>query len=418
MFDLYMFLSFALMALIFLRQISVFKNPTKINYAPLMLGIGAIASVIHFIIAPESQNIVVTLKGSFIPFLVALMLYIIMNIMHQTQVAENERIRMEFTQALVEQISALKGFMQNLESRMMEYASQEERMRREFIERFDGDIETLAQLLHNQKHFMEAFKEVRSWHEEITQMLVNFTEFKLPELDSIIHRHIEMLQLSQQQEFQKLHETLKKHSPDIQKLEDAMQKALRQVASIEEMTKETAKRIASQSMEEFSILTQKLHKRFEELHSQSEALWTAVAESAQSIAAVRKQSEIVMEQMVLIAKKMEHFEQNRVLFETLSKQAEQLLMKVQSIEREYSAASQSLQSIAKRMQEEEHNYIEMLTAQTQEALQNMDKKVNNTLEELKEKYVVATDDISQSVKILAKKAQLQKSGYSSQDTQA
>jgi hypothetical protein len=65
------------MALIFLRQISIYKQPNKINYAPLMLGVGAIASVIHFIIAPENQTLIITLKGSFIPILVALMLFIV-----------------------------------------------------------------------------------------------------------------------------------------------------------------------------------------------------------------------------------------------------------------------------------------------------------------------------------------------------
>ena len=47
-------LAFSFMALLFLRQISILKQPNKINYAPLMIGIGSISSVVHFIIHPDA----------------------------------------------------------------------------------------------------------------------------------------------------------------------------------------------------------------------------------------------------------------------------------------------------------------------------------------------------------------------------
>jgi hypothetical protein len=65
---------------LFLRQISILKQPNKINYAPLMVGIGAIGSVIHFIIHPDASNVIMLLRESFFPLLVALLFYIVMNI--------------------------------------------------------------------------------------------------------------------------------------------------------------------------------------------------------------------------------------------------------------------------------------------------------------------------------------------------
>ena len=111
-------LSFAFMAILFLRQISILKFPNKINYAPLMIGIGLISSIVHFIINTETENFILLLKESFFPLLFALLLYIIMNILHQNQEAENSRSHDLFSKVIAEQMTELKIFMGELEERM------------------------------------------------------------------------------------------------------------------------------------------------------------------------------------------------------------------------------------------------------------------------------------------------------------
>ena len=104
MFNSDLLLAFAFMALLFLRQISILKQPNKINYAPLMIGIGAISTIVHFIIQPDTSDVVLLLRESMFPFLVSLLLYIVMNILHQTQVSQNARTQEEFTKVLVNEI--------------------------------------------------------------------------------------------------------------------------------------------------------------------------------------------------------------------------------------------------------------------------------------------------------------------------
>ncbi|MCK9492223.1 MAG: hypothetical protein M0Q24_09035, partial [Sulfurimonas sp.] len=74
MFDNDLLLAFVFMAILFLRQISILKHPNKINYAPLMIGVGAISSVVHFIIHPDVTNVILLLRESFLPLLVSLLL--------------------------------------------------------------------------------------------------------------------------------------------------------------------------------------------------------------------------------------------------------------------------------------------------------------------------------------------------------
>jgi len=85
MYESDLLLAFSFMALLFLRQISILKQANKINYAPLMVGIGAISSIVHFIIFPDQKEISLLLRESLLPLLVSLLLYIVMNILHQTQ---------------------------------------------------------------------------------------------------------------------------------------------------------------------------------------------------------------------------------------------------------------------------------------------------------------------------------------------
>jgi len=93
MFATDLLLAFTFMGILFLRQIAILKQPNKINYAPLMIGIGAISSLVHFIINPEFTETLLLIRESIFPFLVALLLYIVMNILHQTQVSQKQELK-------------------------------------------------------------------------------------------------------------------------------------------------------------------------------------------------------------------------------------------------------------------------------------------------------------------------------------
>ena len=415
MFDIYMVFSFLFMGLIFLRQISIFKKPNKINYAPLMLGIGAIASVIHFIISPENQTLLLTLKGSFIPFLVSLMLYIVMNIMHQTQVAENERVRAEFTQALVEQLAKLKSFTENLEARMVEYAKEERELRNEFMLKFNQDVQTLGKLLENQEFFIQHLDDMKKWHQEIMELIINFTEFKFPELDGVIHKHIDMIRIVESEHFEKISHYLQETLGDKNSIKEELQNLNRQLLAIENKTEFIAKDITEKTLFLFAKETQNLQKHFQGLLSQSEALSTTIFEGEGSLENLKKQSAFLVNQILLAVEHMEELQNEYAGMKKLSETIAPLVQKVYAIQQEYKETANELQAIASSMQENEIFHLEQFTQQTKEVLEQLDKKVDDTLEDIKQKYVLATDNISDNVKILAKKAQMQKGGYSPED---
>lgn len=412
MFDTYMLISFVFMGLIFLRQISIYKEPNKINYSPLLLGIGAIASVIHFIIAPSNQSVMYVLKGSFIPFLIALMLYIITNIMHQTQRAQREKLLNEFTMQLIAQLSSLKEFTANLEQRMLSYANEERTIREEFADKFNQDIKTLGELLENQHTFMSKFEELREWHKELQELFINFTEFKLPELDGVIHKHIEMLRISNHEEFEKISNYLQGVLGAKEKIVDELEALKNEIASIRSSSKDIAQKIAKESGHKITQMVEGVQKEFVAFASNLQALQTALSEGEGKIEAIKTQSEYVIRQMVLVSKKMEELEKEKEDINSISAKSALLLEKLQKIEKEYEKITATVANLTLELEKDGKEYLESLEEETRKTLQQIPDELKEMFDRLHEDLNTKSDTVSQHVQLLAKQAQLQYGGYS------
>ena len=406
-----MYISFGLMALIFLRQISIYKQPNKINYAPLILGIGAIASVIHFIISDEHQSVIFVLKGSFIPFLVALMLYIIMNIMHQTQRAENERTQKEFTLALVEQLAQLKEFTQNLEERMQNYAKEELQLKEEFAAKFREDIETLTQLLHNQQRFMDKFEELREWHKQLQELFINFTEFKLPELDGVIHKHIEMLRIANKEQFEKITASLEATLGTKESLDKELESLQQKVAALKNDTDTIAKEIVTKASSRLEAAIKALQKEFVTILGDSQTLKTKLLESENKLEAIKTQSEFVIRQMVLVSKKMESFEEKKEMISKSVSEAIPVMQQMRKLQESYERILERYEELAKELSSRQQESKELLEAM----IVSLPKELEASLHKLEEKLESRHETVSESMKLLAKQAQLQKGGYTEAD---
>ena len=406
-----MYISFALMALIFLRQISIYKQPNKINYAPLILGIGGIASVVHFIISDEHQSVIFVLKGSFIPFLVALMLYIIMNIMHQTQRAQNERTQKEFTLALVEQLARLKEFTQSLEERMQSYAKEEIKLKEEFTAKFREDIETLAQLLHNQQRFMDRFEELREWHKQLQELFINFTEFKLPELDGVIHKHIEMLRIANKEQFERIAASLEATLGSKESLEKELGSLQQKIAGIKNDTDTIAKEIVTKTSTQLDVATKGLQQEFVTILRDAQTLKTELLESENKLEAIKTQSEFVIRQMVLVSKKMESFEEKKEMISKSVSEAIPVMRQMHALQERYERTLETFEHLGKELALKQREMGEMFET----LLASLPKEIEASLRQFEEKLDSRSETVSESMKLLAKQAKLQKGGYADAD---
>lgn len=410
MFDSDLLIAFVLMALLFLRQISILKQPNKINYAPLMLGIGAISAVVHFILHPENVEMAMALKESFFPILVSLILYIIMNILHQTQQREVAKTQHEFTKALIDQLGELKEFRSELEKKMILNQNQDKQMQEENRERFKHDIKALDSILINQNRFLEKFEEMKGWHEDVKNSFENFTNDQIPSLDNVMHKHIDILRVTEQDHFNKVKTTLLKAMESRSEIIDDIEELKENLQQMSNISKNIAHSIVQETIGELSSITKSFEKEVLSLRSHTEGVSTSLYESENRLGGIKEQSEIIMKQMILSSNKMSELQNQNSSLHDFYATMRDLMQDIEVIKSEYVKSQSQLSMIIREFKDIKDSEIDSTKEQIASLGSELNAKIESSLEKLHKDYSLANEDISQSVKFLSKQAQL-KNGY-------
>ena len=410
MFNSDLLLAFTFMAILFLRQIVILKRPNKINYAPLMIGIGSIATLVHFIIHPETENMLLLLRESMFPLLVALLLYIVMNILHQTQISENARTQEEFTKVLVQEISDLKKFILEIETKMNTAQELERHTQEEIRTKFKEDIRALDTIQLNQATFIDKFENMESWHKEVSKGFEYFAEVQLPQLDNVVHKHIDILRVAEQDHYNKLTsllETAVKSRGDMSEDIDELKMSINNIRTV---SKEIAGSITKHTLQQLSGITKAFEDQIIALKSHTEGVTTSLYEGETTLEAIRTQSEMIMKQMVLSSTKMKELQgQNSELTDVYATLKE-IIGDVEAVKSDYVKSQAQLSSISKELADSKDDQVLQMREKIDELSESVSKEIAESLEKLHEHYHIAGGEITQSVQMLAKRAQI-KSGY-------
>jgi len=415
MFDIDLLIAFAFMALLFLRQISILKQPNKINYASLIIIIGTIGGVIHFILHPDNGDIILLLRESFIPFLVGLLLYIIMNIMHQTQESQSARTKDEFTKVLVSEITNLKEFMSDLESRMSHSQKEDQRVQEEVRKKFQEDIKALDTIKENQVKFLDKFDEMESWHQNVSKEFEHFTDIQMPELDNVVHKHIDILRVAEQDHYNQIKTTLSKAVESRGDMSGEIEDLKLNLESIKNISDTIANSITEQTLQQLSGVTKAFENQIIALKSHAESVRTSLSEGDSTLGNIRAQSEMIMKQMSLSSQKMDALEKQNDGLHDIYSNIKDLMKDMEMVKSDYVKSQSQLLHISQELSTSKDEQVDALKVQVESLSSILTTKIDESLDKLHEHYHIADEDITQSVQILAKKAQL-KSGYTELDS--
>lgn len=409
MFERDLLLAFVFMVILFLRQISILKQPNKINYAPLMIGIGAISSLVHFIIHPDTQNVLLLIRESIFPLLVALLLYIVMNILHQTQQTESSRAKDEFTKGLIAQVTQLKEFMAELESRMTLSAQEDRAVQEEVRGKFKEDIKALDAIKVNQARFLEKFEDMDKWQDKVSQEFETLINVQMPEFDSVVNKHIQVLRVTEQDHFNQLKARLEKSLEDRVDVSQDIAELKENLENMKAMSQNIANTIVKQTLQHLSAVSRDFEGQLLSLKSHTEGLKTSLFEDENILSSIREQSEIIMKQMLLSSNKMNELESKNSGLYDIYTTIKDLMNDIEAIKADYVKAQSQLTNISHELQTSENEQLEAMKNQIKNLSEDLSKKIDESLEKLHEHYHIADGDISQSVQFLAKRSQLK--GY-------
>ncbi|MDA7817481.1 hypothetical protein N9A28_04775 [Sulfurimonas sp.] len=408
-------LAFVFMAILFLRQITIIKHPNKINYAPLMIGIGTISSLVHFIIHPEVTDILLVMRESFFPFLVSVLLYMMMNVLQQTQRSQHIKTQHDFTKELISQITQLKEYASAVEKNMIQIQMEDRASQQEIREKFKEDIKALDTIQTNQANFIKKFDEMDIWHKDVSKAFDNFTEVQLPSLDDVVHKHIDILRIAEQDHFNKVKQTLEKAVESRCEIVDDIEDMKENIKHISNISQTIVKTIVDDTSRKLSESTKPFEQQIQTLKSHSESLSTSLYEGESKLSNIREQSEMIMKQMVLSSKKMSVLESQSSSLHDVYADIKELLKEVEVVKSDYVRSQAQLESIVKEISDSKKDDVNNMKMQMESVITLLTSKVEESLEKLHNHYNIANEDISKSVQFLAKQAQIKK-GYSDLDS--
>ena len=410
MFDSDTLLAFAFMGLLFVRQIVIIKRPNKINYAPLMIGVGSIATLVHFIIHPESTDILLIIRESLFPLLVSLLLYIVMNILHQTQLSQSARTQEEFIKVLVSEITQLKEFIYEIETKMTLAQQDELKAQEEIRKQFKEDVTALDTIESNQMKFISKFEEMQDWHEAVSKGFEYFTEVQLPELDNVVHKHIDILRVAEQDHYNKLNLLLQKGVTSRGNISQDIDVLKEKLDSMKNISNEIATSIVQHTLSQLSGVTKSFESQIMGLKSHTESVTTSLSEGENTLGNIRVQSEMIMKQMVLSASKMKELEEQNSGLHDVYATLKEIIKGVEAVKSDYIKSQAQLGIISRELASSKDEQVLEMRKKIDDLSKSLSLKIEESLEKLHEHFHITGGEINPSVQILAKRAQL-KSGY-------
>ncbi len=413
MFDMDLIITFIFMGLIFLRQIAIFKQPGKINYAPMLLGIGAIGAMTHLLLHPDDTDFLLLFREALLPLFFGLLLYIIMNILHQTQVGFENQQRVEFLNRFAAEVEHIKKNIEASDTRLKSLNLTEQEIQRT-IEKFSNiDFTSLKNIEANQHAFFAKFETLFEQQHKVLQTFEDFTNEKMPDIDTVIHRHIDILRIAEQDHYKHLQKALTTLIESDKSLHEL-------IGNIKSDTPTPV--ISDAKLKEVVLkvdnLLQQVVNDFERqmisLRAQSEGMATAMAESDSLIGSIRNQEETMMAQLLVATQRMAELQKSGSEVHNLYAPLSELTQQVLQVKEDYLKAKARLELLTESLQSIEEFQFEKMREHIENLSETLSEKIDQSLDKLHDHYNIAQKDITKTVQELSTRAKLSRS-YHNED---
>lgn len=295
-------LSIGVMSLLFLRHISVYKDRNKINYTPILLAVGTLGGILHFILFAEESSITLVLKESLITIGVGTVLSAIMSAMSQTQKAFSSGEEKAYLEALASGFESQCTLMRTFGERLSAVTEMENSTHEQLRTLFKEELEALNVIQNNQKIFVSKIESLLAQQHLSMEKFEEFTLTELPGLDNIVHRHIDLLRVAEQDHFNQLKSAIKTGSDENKEVRSHLDTIHENIRLLTQ--NQASDQIVAILKRELNGVIQDFARHIQALGAKSEGIVTTLLENDALLRGSREQSELIMQQMVLSSKQM------------------------------------------------------------------------------------------------------------------
>ena len=391
---------------LFWRQLAVFKIQGKINYAPLVLIIGSISSLSLFIFS--SGELKSDIQYSLMPLLLSLIFYMLMYIMYQFKV-HDVRIQHNAQEQMLSTLMAdIHGYFGVLDEKLSSISNAEEKTLEALQLAVKNELVSFSALSVRQELISKKLEDMYNQEEGALMNIQKFLEQDVMNLDKVVHRHIDILRISEQDHFNKLQNILNSMN-GMEGVEDALVILTNRLDKMEEGFKQRALSLSDEMTKVFKENLESMSSDLQNAKQLSESLGLSTQEYEMKLEELHKQASLLLQKSDTIHESMEdtyaQAQKVRPVYDSLN----ELISRLMDIYAEYKHAKKELHILAGELGNAGERHFEIMDKKIDDLGLKMHAKIEASLLELKEHYHIADKDVTSTVKTLAAKAQLQKS---------
>ncbi len=407
--EIWIALTGLIILILFWRQLVVFRLQQKINYAPLVMITGSISSIAMFIFS--SGELKTDIQHALVPMLISLIFYVVMYLMYQIRSTMSKEEQKSHERLLATLIADISGYFHILDEKLSEISTTEEKTLQAVQLTLKNELSEFNQLSTRQNIIIQKLEEMYSKEENALLKIQKFLENDVMDLDKVVHRHIDILRIAEQDHYTKLLGILNSMSDnsDNQMVIASVDKLVESVKNIRESFAETMSEVAKEVSTQVSTSLQSMSSELQHAKQLSESLNLSTQEYEVKLAELHKQASRLLQQSDTIHESMEDTFNQAQKVRPVYASLNELISRLMDIYGEYKHAKKELHILASELGNAEERHFEIMDQKIDDLGEDIHNKIEASLKELKEHYHIADRDVTSTVKTLAAKAQMKKS---------
>ena len=407
--EIWIALTGLIILVLFWRQLVVFRLQQKINYAPLVLITGSISSISMFVFS--SGELKSDLQHALVPMLISLIFFVVMYLMYQIRVTMSKEEQKSHERLLATLIADISGYFHVLDEKLSDISTTEEKTLQAVQLTLKNELSEFNQLSTQQNLIAQKLEEMYKQEESALIKIQTFLQNDVMDLDKVVHRHIDILRIAEQDHYSKLHDILNSmiDSSDNKMVVESIENLVHSVKGMREIFASSVAIVAEEVGEKVSLSLESMSSELQNAKQLSESLNLSTQEYEVKLQELHKQASKLLQQSDTIHESMEDTFNQAQKVRPVYASLNELVSRLMDIYAEYKHAKKELHVLASELGNAEERHFNIMDKKMDDLGEGMHQKIEASLKELKEHYHIADRDVTSTVQTLAAKAQLQKS---------
>jgi len=401
-----------IMVVLFVRQAMFFSSKNLMNFSPIIMSIAISGSVLHLMLFQISsiEQFFIRFQSALIPIFIGLLLFLMSNIMYQAKEKMDKSDAEEVSDILVRLIEEIKEYFSQLDVGLHSLAEKTSEASRELEQNFREEFGVLRHLKENQIIFLQKFEKLSIQQSVVIDTLEHYIKEQSVELDSILHKHLDLLRLSEQDHYNILYKMIKDY------IDERSEKTVveEQLISLQEQTEKlsyllemSANTIVQNTQSFFDDWFDDFKSRFEVMQKSLVNVAQGTKSYENAIAINQKALYTLEESVIGVSNHMNTLQQKTIELEPLYDSMNNTALKLLTVAGDYEGVEKKFEQLLGDLSHTQEVELRKMYSQVDKIAILGVEHIKESLELLHQHYGINTQLINEKIQAISKKGILE-----------